>query len=87
MNDETPEQRRERRKAALDACFGMWKGRTDIPLDGVEYQRMMREEWEKDNPLYEMRSLLREIIYGGSDEKAARLARSALDISYKLEEK
>jgi hypothetical protein len=42
---DTPEGRRARRRAALDKVFGMWKGRTDIPTDGLEYQRMMRDEW------------------------------------------
>lgn len=42
---DTPEGRLARRKAAINAAFGMWKGRTDIPTDGLEYQRMMRDEW------------------------------------------
>lgn len=41
----TPEGRRARRAAALAKAAGMWKDRTDIPKDGLEYQRMMREEW------------------------------------------
>ncbi|MGV7208324.1 hypothetical protein ACLB1G_10775 [Oxalobacteraceae bacterium A2-2] len=37
------EARRRRRQAAM-LTFGAWKGRTDIPLDGVEYQELMRSE-------------------------------------------
>ena len=32
-------------KRALDAAFGMWK---DRGIDGVEYQRELRAEWERD---------------------------------------
>lgn len=42
------ETRKKRLKAALTAAHGMWKGRTDIPADGVEYQLMLRKEWDKD---------------------------------------
>lgn len=42
---DTPEGRRARRAAALAKAAGIWKDRTDIPKDGLEYQRMMREEW------------------------------------------
>ena len=35
----------ERRLAALRAAQGIWKNRTDIPKDGVEYQEQMRGEW------------------------------------------
>lgn len=39
------EERRRRRKAALKAAEGLWKDRTDIPKDGVEYQKQLRDEW------------------------------------------
>lgn len=42
---DTAEGRKARRKAALDRAFGMWRNRTDIPKDGLEYERMMRDEW------------------------------------------
>lgn len=35
---------RARRILELSKVFGMWKGRTDIPTDGLEYQRLMRGE-------------------------------------------
>ena len=41
----TPEEQRRRRAEALQAVEGMWKSRTDIPLDGVEYQKQVRSEW------------------------------------------
>lgn len=37
--------RMEERRAALDAAFGMWK---DRDIDGVEYQRALRAEWDRD---------------------------------------
>lgn len=37
--------RMEERRAALDAAFGMWK---DRDIDGVEYQRKLRAEWDRD---------------------------------------
>jgi hypothetical protein len=40
--------RRKRRLAALTAASGLWKDRTDIPADGVEYQRALRKEWDRD---------------------------------------
>ena len=41
----TLEEQKRRRAEALKAIEGMWKGRTDIPLDGVEYQEQIRNEW------------------------------------------
>ncbi|WLI88593.1 hypothetical protein Q4S45_17985 [Massilia sp. R2A-15] len=38
------EGRRARRMDALKLIAGIWKDRTDIPADGVEYQRQLREE-------------------------------------------
>lgn len=38
-------QARERRLAALKAAEGIWAGRTDISLDGVEAQEQLRAEW------------------------------------------
>jgi metal-responsive CopG/Arc/MetJ family transcriptional regulator len=32
------------RKAALDAAFGLWK---DREIDGLEYQKKMRAEWDR----------------------------------------
>jgi hypothetical protein len=37
---------RARRIAALSEIFGLWSERTDIPKDGLEYERMLRTEWE-----------------------------------------
>ncbi len=31
---------------ALMASFGLWKGRTDIIQDGLEYQLAIRAEWD-----------------------------------------
>lgn len=42
---ESLEARRHRRLAALNAAEGLWKDRTDIPKDGVEYQNKLRGEW------------------------------------------
>ncbi len=39
------EERRRRRIAALKAAEGLWKNRTDIPKDGLEYQEQLRAEW------------------------------------------
>ncbi|NRR29219.1 hypothetical protein HSX11_03375 [Oxalobacteraceae bacterium] len=43
---ETIEERRQRRRAAIQKSVGLWKDRTDIPTDGLEYQRQLRGEWE-----------------------------------------
>jgi len=40
-----PAQVKARRKAALEAAFGMWK---DRGIDAVEYQRALRAEWDRD---------------------------------------
>lgn len=32
-------------EAAVDAAFGMWK---DRGIDGVEYQRKLRAEWDRE---------------------------------------
>ena len=40
-----PAQVKARRKAELEAAFGMWK---DRGIDAVEYQRALRAEWERD---------------------------------------
>ena len=42
----TPEEQQRRRAEALKATFGLWKGRTDMPSDGLEYQKQLRSEWE-----------------------------------------
>jgi hypothetical protein len=41
---------REARRQAIDRIFGMWKNRTDIPLDGLAYQEMVRAEWDRTDP-------------------------------------
>lgn len=38
------EAARLRRREAAMRILGTWKGRTDIPLDGLEYQELMRAE-------------------------------------------
>lgn len=42
---ESQDERRRRRTAALKVAEGLWKDRTDIPKDGVEYQEQLRAEW------------------------------------------
>lgn len=39
------EVRRRRLAAALKAAEGLWKDRTDMPKDGVQYQEQLRSEW------------------------------------------
>lgn len=39
------EGRRSRRVAALAAAEGLWKNRSDVPRDGIEYQNRLRAEW------------------------------------------
>ncbi len=39
------EARRARRMAALKKVAGIWSLRSDIPADGLEYQRDLRAEW------------------------------------------
>ena len=39
-------ERQARLRAALKALEGIWKDRTDIPNDGVEVERMLRDEWD-----------------------------------------
>jgi hypothetical protein len=41
----TIEEQKRRRADALKAAEGLWRNRTDIPLDGVEYQEQIRSEW------------------------------------------
>jgi hypothetical protein len=41
----TIEEQQRRRADALKAAEGLWRNRTDIPLDGVEYQEQIRSEW------------------------------------------
>ncbi|SFV17779.1 hypothetical protein [Pseudoduganella namucuonensis] len=36
---------RQRRLAVASKILGLWKDRTDIPKDGLEYQEEMRAEW------------------------------------------
>lgn len=32
-------------RAALEAGFGIWKDKLDVPVDGLEYQLAVRAEW------------------------------------------
>lgn len=42
----TQEQEKELKfRRALDSVFGMWK---DRGIDSLEYERELREEWERD---------------------------------------
>jgi hypothetical protein len=36
---------RKRRIATLRRVAGIWANRTDIPADGIEYERELRDEW------------------------------------------
>ena len=38
--------RQAKLRTALKALEGIWKDRTDIPKDGVEFERMLRDEWD-----------------------------------------
>lgn len=40
-------QARTRRMAALMAAEGLWKGRADLPQDGVQAQEQLRSEWHE----------------------------------------
>lgn len=39
-------QARERRFASLRRVAGIWADRTDIPADGLQYERTLRDEWQ-----------------------------------------
>ncbi len=39
-------ERQAKLRAALKALEGIWKDRTDIPKDGVEFERMLRDKWD-----------------------------------------
>lgn len=41
-----PDDDRARRLEVLMGTFGMWKGREDLPQDGLQYQLEMRAEWD-----------------------------------------
>lgn len=43
---EQPDDDRARRLEVLMGTFGMWKGRQDLPQDGLAYQREMRADWD-----------------------------------------
>jgi hypothetical protein len=43
---ETSTDALHRREQAIMEIFGLWSQRTDIPMDGVEYQRELRREWQ-----------------------------------------
>ncbi len=45
INDYLAEKDRLKRRAALEAGFGIWK---DLGIDGLEYQERMRAEWDRD---------------------------------------
>jgi hypothetical protein len=36
----------KRRIAALHLVAGIWANRTDIPADGLQYERELRDEWQ-----------------------------------------
>jgi hypothetical protein len=36
---------RQQRVAALRRVAGIWADRTDIPADGLKYERELRDEW------------------------------------------
>lgn len=36
---------RKSRVAALRRVAGIWSNRTDIPADGIKYERKLRDEW------------------------------------------
>lgn len=44
---EAIEERRARRITALRQIAGIWAHRTDIPADGLEYQRELRDRWRR----------------------------------------
>lgn len=35
----------QQRLQAISIIFGIWKDRSDMPKDGVDYQENMRSEW------------------------------------------
>ena len=43
LND--PDRKRARRRDVLDATFGAWK---HLGIDGLEYQRAIRAEWDRE---------------------------------------
>ncbi len=46
--DEELAERRAKRLEVLKKTCGLWKDRDDVPKDGLEYQNMIREEWERE---------------------------------------
>lgn len=46
--EQEKEERRQKRLEVLKKSQGLFKDRADAPQDGLEYQRMMREEWERE---------------------------------------
>ncbi|WP_343731235.1 hypothetical protein [Duganella sp.] len=42
------EQKRERRRKAVNLIAGLWKDREGGPIDGVEYQDKMRASWTRN---------------------------------------
>ena len=38
-------QARKKRIVALHRVAGIWASRTDIPADGLQYERELRDEW------------------------------------------
>lgn len=41
----TQEASLQRLRLALKAAEGLWKNRDDLPKDGLQYQRQLRDEW------------------------------------------
>jgi predicted transcriptional regulator len=45
VSDYLKERDQARRRAAIEAGFGLWK---DRGIDGLEYQESIRAEWDRD---------------------------------------
>ena len=45
ISDYLTDRDQARRRAAIEAGFGLWK---DRGIDGLEYQERIRAEWERD---------------------------------------
>ena len=43
---QSPDVDRVRRLEVLMGTFGMWKGKGDMPQDGLQYQLEARAEWD-----------------------------------------
>lgn len=45
LSDYLKDSEEARRRATMEAVFGLWK---DRGIDGLEYQERIRAEWERD---------------------------------------